>query len=104
MRGQSGGPLDPCTVEEKRRAHPAQYTRFVEPHPAMPIILLVFAQFRLVDQGKPAATYFLQGAGVEVDCRRASVELLGRDGRGGLDDRARLVVDHPRRVAPGDEL
>src|SRR6202022_4576410 len=91
-------------TEAKPRTHPAQYTRLVEPHPAMPIILLPSAQFRFVDQGKPAATCSLHGAGIEVDRRRAAVELLGGDGRGGLENRAFLVVDHPSRVAPGDEL
>ena len=80
MRGQPGAPLDPLAAEDKRQAHLAQYAGLVEPHPAMPIILLAFAQFCFVDQGKPAATCSLPGAGIEVDRWRATIELLGRDG------------------------
>src|SRR5437899_10667742 len=104
MRGQPGRPLDPLAAEDKRQAHPAQYTGLVEPHPAMPIILLALTHFGFVDQGKPAPTCSPPRAGVEVDCRRGAVELLGRDDRGGLEDRARLVVDHSGRFASGDEL
>ena len=72
MRGQSGGPLDPLPSKEKRKAHPAQYTRLIEPHPAMPIILFTVALFRFVYQGEPAITCSLRKAGVEVDRRRAA--------------------------------
>jgi len=104
MRGQSRSPFNSSLSKEKRRTHAAQYTRFVEPDPAMSIILLGLASFGFVYQRERAITCSLREPEVKVDHRRAAVKSLGRNCRDALDDRAAVFANYASRVAAADEL
>ena len=105
MRGQPRGPLNSPMPKEKRRTHRAQYTRFVEPYPAMPIDIVRRRDVPLRVSRRASHHLFLARGrtlksivGVPPSNRSAAIAGMR------LDDRATVFANYAGRVAAGDEL